>query len=375
MDLSRLPARVDLSYGPIIQLAVIGTLLWLFMFLSSIWNLYRHADDWQAALGKLLLFSIAVFAAYLAALLFFAFWKRQRITLDQFTVTVERIGLFGHRTWSSPYTDFEGVLYREARAFLGLAAANLHIIELRHRDPAWTVPLFVQGAAKAPRERMKQYARRLKLPALMETREGGVLRDASDTRGMAGDVARAGAGIPETFDAGTPPRGLSVIPDTIDGDKAERVAITVGRLPKGFPLFLSAFPVVIVIGLFALLLFKRGPSALDPNLVFWMLALLGFSLASTLLLRMWERRIGRGVTVSRTRLVVEDKGQKADRRRRMFRLSELEDVGVKPAAQGLGKVLLVAGRSEQIEIGHGLSDESLEWLRDYILAAAARARA
>lgn len=50
-------------------------------------------------------------------------------------------------------------------------------------------------------------------------------------------------------------------------------------------------------------------------------------------------------------------------------LDDIEEVEITPS----GRAVLVAGRSEQIEIGHGLPQRTLEWLRDYILAAVARA--
>lgn len=372
VDLGRLPATVDLSMKPVLKLALTGTIL--FVSTAVIPLIVRNTDNWNEVLVWSLLAVGTFLAANLAGILFFAFRKRRRITFDSFKVTVERMGLFGSRSWSLPYTDYEGVLHREAQVSGIYASLKLQIIELYHRDPDKTVPLYVQEAAEAPREKWKAYAQRLKLPALTDQGDDAAPKSMEETlraiRTIVSEDAAAAA-TATAFDIAAPPKGLVLLPDTIDGDAAERVAITKGRVFKFVYIMLLASPILLIA---TFLYFDRLEKWLaDPPWSLIGLLVLGFVLP--LYLWLSDRRKKRGVVVSRTRLLVDDMALPEDKRRRTFRLREIEEVRVKAPVQGIGKVLLVAGRSEQVEIGFGLSKEALNWLRDYIIAAVVRAPA
>lgn len=367
VDLSQLPATVDLSMKPILKLAVLGAVLFMAPSLGSLFG--RDFDEWDEKLLRYLLVTVIFLSVYLAGFLFFAFRKRRRITFDSFTVTVERMGIFGSRAWTLPYSDFDGVLHRDVTKTVLLATVRLKVIELYHRDPDKTVPLYVQESTEAPREKWKAYAERLKLPALTDSGDDAEPKSMEETLQAIRDIVSAKDDAPETFDIAAPPKGLAIVPDTIDGDTAEQVAITAGRMLKAVYIMLAT-SLILLITVFLYLgdfdkWFADPPWTLIGILVFFLLA--------PLIVWLIDRSQKRGVVVSRTRLVVTDKGQASAAARRMFRLREIEEVRIKSLVKGSGKALVIADRSEQTEIGHGLSDESLEWLRDYILAAAARA--
>lgn len=369
VDLSQLPATVDLSMKPVLKLALIGALVLMAPSLGSLFG--RDFDGWDEKLLRYLMVTVAFLAAYLAGFLFFAFRKRRRITFDPFTVTVERMGLFGSQASTLPYSDFEGVLHRNVHKTILFSSVHLQVIELHHRNPEKTVPLYVQESTEAPREQWKAYAERLKLPALTDAGDDAEPRDMEETLQAIRDIVSAEDDQPRTFDIAAPPKGLAIVPDTIDGDTAERVAITTGRTPKAVYKMLATSPILLV----AILLYFGDFDKWLTDPPWTMIGILVFFLLAPLIVWLIDRSQKRGVVVSRTRLVVTDKAQAGAASRRMFRLREIEEVRIrKSVAKGWGKVLVIADRSEQAEFGLGLSDEALEWLRDYVLAAAARAR-
>jgi hypothetical protein len=366
VDLSQLPVTVDLSMKPVLKLALLGALVLMAPSLGSLFG--RDFDGWDEKLIRYTLVTVAFLAAYLAGFLFFAFRKRRRITFDPFTVTVERMGLFGNRAWTLPYSDFDGVLHRNVHKTILLSSVHLQVIELYHRNPEKTVPLYVQESTEAPREQWKAYAERLKLPALTDAGDDAEPRDIAETLQAIRGIVSAEDDQPRTFDIAAPPKGLAIVPDTIDGDTAERVAITAGRTPKAVYIMLATSPILLI----AVFLYLGDFDKWFADPPWTMFGILAFFLLAPLIVWLIDRSQKRGIVVSRTRLVVTDKGQAGAASRRMFRLREIEEVRIKVLIKGLGKVLVIADRSEQAEFGQGLSDEALEWLRDYILAAAAR---
>lgn len=366
VELGFLPATVDLSFKAIIQCSGLWTLALLGMVMSmALFNV--EFGDWTEIAYRLLLASGSVAAILGGLFTFFAYWQRRKMTFDGLGVTVEGNWFLGRRKWSLPYSAFEGVLYREAHAANGMGGGTIQIIELRHEDPGKTVPLLVEESNEAPRERWKNYARRLKLPALEQAGEEIVARSLGDLDKSIGDRVRAGAPSTAFLAGDEPPKGLISERAEIMGEAAKRIRLSVIR-PTGTLL-------IGVVGADAILAGGAAVALAVMDFEFWWIfALLAVAnVVGIIPLYFVFGRQRREVLVSRTRILVEDIAMPRNQGPRTFRISEIEDIRIKPGKAGFGKVLSIAGKREQAEIGWGLSDQALAWLRDYLIAAAARA--
>lgn len=87
-----------------------------------------------------------------------------RFDKDGVEVTEQR--LIGVRRWHAPYDEFQGVQLRHVTARASAGKAYYEIIELKHRDPRKTLPLYVARTKNEPSERWQAYARLFRRPAL-----------------------------------------------------------------------------------------------------------------------------------------------------------------------------------------------------------------
>lgn len=246
---------------------------------------------------------------------------------------------------------------------------RLQVIELIHRDPHKSVPLYVQTTTAPERERWKAYAERFKLPALVEAdaNPADMVGDCAAVRAIE-HGALAGA---NPADFRPPPDKLSVEPDTIDGDLARRVTVP----PSGLSL-IRITSIILLLGGWPYVLLV--PMWLWRGEIVWpfpyeiLLFLAGVAALSWCLLAIACRIRKRAVVVGRNCLIVEDEAEKGTSRVRTFQFEVLEEVQVKNPYNG-ERCLLIADHNRETEFGEGLSEEALTWLRDYILAAVARA--
>ena len=68
--------------------------------------------------------------------------------------------------------NYTGVRFRIEFMESGFLTQNRYIVELYHKNPEKVVPLYVTKNAKNVRKKWKEYARKFKLPAMINTHEG-----------------------------------------------------------------------------------------------------------------------------------------------------------------------------------------------------------
>ena len=363
VNFNALPVTVDIAVWPFVKSAGIFALAVVLPAMGN--SLFSgFSDNWIAGLvGGLKAILIMTLAAAVI-LTVAALWCRRRITFYTHGVTVEWAGVFGMQSWALPYSAYDGVLYRQRTLH---THTTLQIIELYHEDPEKSVPLHVQDSSEAPREQWKAYARRLGLPAGILSGKEIVSQRPEDLDQTIGDWAREGA-ISAAPPPSPPPPGLAASPDTLDGDAAERITVTASR--PG----LRTFGIVIVVGVAAMIwVLSYLPSEATAGSIWWLwlfLAAMPFSLFFIFRSHFKKRR---GVLVTADRLAIADETRPVDPIVFATPLRELEDIRLQPGGSGSRKVLFIANRGEQASFGDGLSVEALEWLRDYLIAAAARA--
>ncbi len=107
--------------------------------------------------------------------------KYKKIYFDGKMVEILNRPAFGmKKIYRESIDDYVGVLVRIEFYQFGFLNKNKYIIELHHKNPQKTVPLYISTSNKDLRKKWKYYAKTLNLPALVETDEGLIKRDVAD---------------------------------------------------------------------------------------------------------------------------------------------------------------------------------------------------
>lgn len=355
VDLDRLPVTIRRPGWQGIRRHFTHLAIYVFPALLLIWQIL---GPWWLGGGFLVALGVLCFVDfYNGLILSTAVPRAWRITFDRSLVTMEKTAFEILRT---PYSDYEGVLYREVWSrFASPWPSRFQVIELYHRDPDRTVPLYVAQWGTAPRGRWKDYARRLGLPLLRMTGDGPVTLSLEELETTVQERAQSGA-LRALAPEGPPPKSVSLYRGDFLTEPALRIKYPYFRFswPEALAMLFAVVPYIV------LFIVK----VIDTSDSWWEAAIMGGPLvcliAGFLLYDVMTNELMIYVqpnSVSYTR--------RFGRNHAWDHLNDIEEVALDPS----GRAVVVAGRSEQIEIGQGLSDEALEWLRDYILAAAARA--
>lgn len=161
-DLRELPVKVDLS--PLRSFVWPGIALGGFLFVLAVQHLLRHPLPNTGTFIMLLPFPGAGLA--LAAWCGTKLLERRSVTFERDGVSVQEQNLLGARTWQLPYSAFEGVVYKRRSGKTRRNAVLYQIIELAHRDPRRSIPLYVKVGEERPTTLWQSYADALGLPAI-----------------------------------------------------------------------------------------------------------------------------------------------------------------------------------------------------------------
>jgi hypothetical protein len=162
VDLRELPVTVDLS--PLRSFIWPGIALGAVLFVVAATQLIQHPPSNSASLIMMLPFpgvGLAI-AAWCGSKLL----NRRIVTFDQDGVSVQERTMLGARSWKLPYGSFTGVVYKRRSGKTRRNAVLYQIIELAHRDPARSIPLYVNVGDKRPIDLWRSYAETLGLPAV-----------------------------------------------------------------------------------------------------------------------------------------------------------------------------------------------------------------
>ncbi len=107
--------------------------------------------------------------------------RYKKIFFNGKTFSVDLKGVFGENELFKEFLrNYEGVRLRMEFFQFGLLNKNKYIIELVHRDPAKTIPLYISTDGTGIYQIWDYYAKRLNMPTIIETDEGSVVREVSE---------------------------------------------------------------------------------------------------------------------------------------------------------------------------------------------------
>lgn len=113
--------------------------------------------------------------------LFFSYIRYKKIFFDGKKVQIIYRPVFGaKKTVKESIENYEGVRFRIEFFQFGFMNKNKYIIELYHKNPKKTAPLYISTKSKNIRKIWEYYAKKLNLPTIILTDEGEVRREVSD---------------------------------------------------------------------------------------------------------------------------------------------------------------------------------------------------
>ncbi len=311
IDLGHLPVTVTQTSPSNFRYAMIT---WAIVVPVFCLILYEFVVDARGIAVLMAVISIA------CAFLFIADFRHRTINFSPDWVVIKDRSWRGRKNFSVPYTEFKGVL-RIVR--LGAGTYFMNAIVLNHADRRKSITLFQTNtllmfvphtvAKPAPRDKWKEYARTLNLPAQEETPEGIITYVLDDLGKSVKELARKGK-LAVQFDHSLPPPKRLAVESMRDGDKEVRAVRIKGSL--------------------------IGPRAAR-------------------------------VEVAAGELAIRE-GAKKERHLPFGDIESVQILCFIPGGALATKyfnLLTISTATEEIALGHGLSVEALKWLRDYILTA------
>ncbi len=151
----------------------------------------------------------------------------KHILFEDSVVSVTIRGWLGKDEWRERIADFEGVVLREAhlrqQSVGNIDRTKTHfIVELRHSDPAKTLPLYVSDEGSPPGDIQVGFAKRFHLPALTPDQDE---TGSCEAEGM-GEALAARSPTPPP---GKPPKGIEVREDSASVRIVVKPAKTLAR--------------------------------------------------------------------------------------------------------------------------------------------------
>lgn len=186
--MNKLPARAtDRFSRPILYIGIIFGLLLIMLgssyFISNSHNIGEIKNtlpveriplhtllSYEMFCGLIALVGFGVISSCFVRLI-----RYKKILFDGKTFTVTKRSLrYGKETFEEPLYNYAGVRLRVKFYQYGLFTKNKFIIELYHKDPQKTIPLYISTRSRSIRRYWKNYAQELKMPALRISEKGMV---------------------------------------------------------------------------------------------------------------------------------------------------------------------------------------------------------
>ena len=360
MDLSRLPAEhresgmrgvgiffifFSLLWGGLPTLALIGAL---------------RKGGMEPGLWFLLLFTLIGGGLLVAGLKMATTRRTLRFSRDQ--VGFEERSWLGHRQWSEPLDRFPGLRARSEYHSGGKnrSSYTLYFIELFHPDPHKRLRLHESRSPDGLRALHEEYCRQLGRPALEGEGADMVERRPEDLDKSVAELAREGK-LKVDFDPAQPPPAKVSL--KVEGDQL-RIELPPPHISMGGLLIGLLVP-----SLFMWISFGRPGTPKMIGIIgalFLVLMVYGF---------IWQRITRAVIRVGAHSIELGRRSPWGESRGRTLDIRTLESVriGRRVDNQGQPGVLLVTDAGTNA-IGEGQPKPTLDWLRNCILAVAARGR-
>ena len=107
--------------------------------------------------------------------------RYKKIFFNGKTFSVDMRGVFGENELFREFLrNYEGVRLRVEFFQFGILNKNKYIVELEHRDPQKTIPLYISTDGTGIYQIWYYYAKRLNMPTILDTDEGTVIRETGE---------------------------------------------------------------------------------------------------------------------------------------------------------------------------------------------------
>ncbi len=138
--------------------------------------------------------------------------RYKKIFFNGKTFSVDLRGVFGENELFREFLrNYEGVRLRLEFFQFGILNKNKYIIELEHRDPQKSIPLYISTDGTGIYQIWYYYAKRLNMPTLMDTDEGTVVKEVSELDKSLREYLFAKGMISIYDDMPNPPKNMACI--------------------------------------------------------------------------------------------------------------------------------------------------------------------
>ncbi len=355
VEINRLPVRHEEKgaiWSSLILMAfalVVGGLPTWFL----IWTVL--SGDFQPEMLSLLLFSIVGLVLFGIGLK--KITTRRVIEISESTVKYQQRSIFGRKSWEEALSNYKGV-WSHSVQYTGSNHSSeytVYKLDLLHPNRKRRLALYASRSSDGLRARQQNYCRQLQVPALEgEDEENLTVREVEDIGKSVGELAREGR-IDTDFDpSAAPPPGLQF------NMEDEQLRITLPRAPR---LWLGVLTGILVAGGFlaAGTMIQDAPGILNLIGVGILLATIGSVV--------WEFITEKVLTIAPDFVHVGRKTPWGDTKGRHIPAAAIQTIRVGRRINNQGPVALLLGKDDlPYAVGAGLPKETLEWLRNCVLA-------
>ncbi|MDI6402788.1 hypothetical protein QLX67_12340 [Balneolaceae bacterium ANBcel3] len=316
-----------------------------------------------AADTPFIVFSIVFSVGFLLTGLHFLRF-REVITIENERVVYEKESLFGQKYWQEPLKNFQGVLQRTEYRSGGKNSPSytLYIVELCHPDSKKTLLLHESRDDHDFRKTWEAYSRTLKVPALVKEGERIIKRAVEDLDKSIKELAEEGK-IDISFDpAQAPPVGVVA---TVEKDALKMM------LPNA-PFKASNLVGISVFLLFPMVFIYIGFFLEDASIAFGIMG--SIFLLVVVFSFIWKAIAKEVLWVSSKEVRFFYETPWGERPGSALKTKQVEAVRVgKRVDDRINRNgLLIISDELQLKVGEGLTDETLEWLKQCVLAVITR---
>ena len=316
-----------------------------------VWSIINDKFE-PASLAVITLFIAIGIAVFIIAINKLA--QVESIFIDYEKVQYKYRSLFRKTEWAEPLSGYEGILLKTEVG----GKHTFTTLELHHNDTEKSVKLAVYLYNWIPedkvRERWEYYSQKLKLPALSIINNEIVKRDFNDLNKSVSELVKEKKlEIDSKLDTEVP-EGISY------GFEAGLDIITV---IKKKTLALST----AVLVLFLLLLVYIG-FFIGETRSFMIVGIFGALVGSYVILyTLWDLISDQQLRIGHNRFHALTKTRFGITKGKKITMSEIEEVKIDKEPYQKLQAVIIRTDTMKIKIGEGLSVESLNWLKDYII--------
>lgn len=251
---------------------------------------------------------------------------------------------------------YEGVRFRIEFAQFGFISRNKYIIELSHKNPEKSVPLYISYRGKNVRRKWENYARTFGLPALVLTADGLVSRKIENLNKSIKDLKKSGElQIDSDIQKAPIPKSLAVV---------WRADKTVLKIRKTIWDAYNVLAIAIIVGASVLI---KCIEHLAPNLersgffIFYGVMALFIVLAVIILFRKDK------IVIKKYKIVNVHKFFGFSKKHGEMNKAEIEAIDITPnPATGRCFVSIISDKKTFV-FGKKLPLEDLRWIKNFLL--------